>query len=307
VNRRHFLGQVAFGSAVLASHLRSPLAASERPTGGLAVRFVGMMGFVERSDRSLMVALPGHPRMGHYLHASFLMARRGSSVASALGLMPMPGVVAGAFDQGLENTRPEDFVFRCLDHTDIDIVSAPGVEVDNQATQMAHMDRIAPGKRLRGNLRQWAHATVSLQGGRLVDAAAHPDAGKIWTFGSYSQRLTDAVSYHSPQARIRLGSGHEVRAFVANERDVAELWIVSAAAPGSETSDPRTLEHGAIVFDYLSDASPVTAYCAEAEGRAIATELPCSAPRVASLTGGFARAMPPHVELCFMAIFGLGR
>jgi hypothetical protein len=306
VNRRHFLGQVAFGSVILASHVRNPLTAAER-SGGFTVRFVGMMGFVERTDRSLMVALPGHPRMGHYSHASFLMARRGSAIASALGLAPMPGVVAGAFDQELANNRPEDFVFRCLDHTDIEIGSRTGtMAVDNQATQLAHMDRIAPGKGLRGNLRQWSQATVSLQGGRLVDAAAHPDAGKVWTFGSYSQRLTDAVSYHSSDARIRLGSGAEVRTF-SNERDHAELWVVSAAAAGAEAADPRRLEHGALVFEYLSDATPVTAYCAEAVGRAVATELPCTAPSVASLSGGVARAMPPFYELCFSAIFGSGR
>jgi hypothetical protein len=307
VNRRHFLGQVAFGSAVLASHVRTPLTAAER-SGGLTVRFVGMMGVVERTDRSLMVALPGHPRMDHYSHASFLMARRGSAIASALGLIPMPGVVAGAFDQELANSRPEDFAFRCLDHTDLEIASAQTgmVPVDNQATQLAQMDRIAPGKRLRGNLRQWSHASVSLQGGRLVDAAAHPDAGKVWTFGSYSQRLTDAVSYHSADARIRLGCGSEVRSF-SNGRQPADLWVVSAAAAGAEASDPKTLEHGALVFEYLSDATPVTAYCAEAEGRSVSTELPCASPRIASRSGGAAREMPPYTELCWMAFFGASR
>ncbi|MGH9174753.1 MAG: hypothetical protein ACRD1H_10355 [Vicinamibacterales bacterium] len=308
MNRRHFLGEIAFGSVILASHNRSPLLAAE-PPGGLNIRFVGMMGFVERSDRSLMAALPGDPRMGHYAHASFLMARKGSPIAAALGLVPMRGVVAEAFDQELENGRPGEFVFRCLDHADMDIMSSDGRDaaVDNRATHLAQMNRIAPGKRVRGNLRQWSQATVSLQGGRLTNAAAHPDAGKVWTFGSYSQRLTDAVSYHSPTGRIRLGVGSEIRTFAASNREAAELWIVSAGAPRTEASDPRTLEHGAIVFEYLSDAAPITAYCAEAEGRAVSTELPCVTSSVASLAGGFAPAMPPWVELCFMAMFGLGR
>jgi hypothetical protein len=306
VNRRHFLGQFAFGSAVLASHVRTPLTAAEH-SGGLTVRFVGMMGFVERSDRSLLAALPGHPRVGHYAHASFLMAKRGSPIADALGLTRMPGVVAGAFDHNLANSNADEFVYRCLDHTDINIVSGDGSNVvDNQANQLAQMSRIAPGTSLRSNLRQWSHATVSLQGGRLVNAAAHPDAGKVWTFGTYAQRLTDAATYQSPAASIRLGVGSELRTFAASDGQASELWVVSAAAPGSETSDPRTLEHGAVVFDYLSDATPITAFCAEAEGRAVSTELPCGAPSIASLSGGAARTMPPYVELCFMAIFGMG-
>jgi hypothetical protein len=306
VNRRHFLGQFAFGSAVLASHIHRPLAAPER-SGGLTVRFVGMMGFVERSDQSLLAALPGHPRMAHYSHASFLMARKGSPVASALGLSPMPGVVAGAFDQSLATSRPENFVFRCLDHAEIEIAERETVAVDNRATQLAQMHQIAPGKRLRSNLRQWSPAAIALYGGRLENAAAHPDAGKVWTFGSYSQRLTDAVTYHATHARLRFGIGTEVRSFTTTDRESAELWVVSAAAPRTELTDPRTLEHGAVVFEYLSDATPITAYCAEAEGRVVSTDLPCGAPSIASLSGGVATAMPPYVELCFMAIFGGSR
>jgi len=303
VNRRHFLGQVAFGSAALAAHVRSPLKAAE-PSSGLTVRFVGMMGFVERTDRSMLVALPGHHRMGHYLHAPFLMARRGSAVATALGLTPMPGVVAEAFDHNLAKTRPDEFVYRCLDGHDMDIASrVDSVAVDNQATQMAQMNRIAPGKRLRRDLRQWAQVAITVQGGRLVDAAAHPDAGKVWTFGSYSQRLTDAVTYSSPVAAIRLGAGSELRSFAVSERDAAELWVISAAAMRKEFSDPRTLEHGAVAFEYLADATPITAYCAEAEGRDVFTELPCGTPVVASLAGSVARTAPPMSELCFEMLF----
>jgi hypothetical protein len=308
VNRRHFLGQIAFGSAVVAAHARTPVHAAS-PPADLTVRFIGMMGFIERSDRSILTALPGHTRLGHYSHAPFLMARKGSAIASALELKPMPGVVAGAFDIELADERPEDFVYRCLNSTDLDVSAASrsSVAVDNRADQMAQMNRIAPGKRLRGNLRQWAEATVSLHGGQLVNAAAHPDAGKVWTFGDHSQRLTDAVNYVCPSGHIRLSEGAEVRTFEASGNEPSKLWVISAAAPRTEVSDPRRLEHGAVAFEYLADATPVIAYCPEAEGRVVTTSLPCGGPSVASLSGGVAREMPPFSELCYVTLFLLGR
>ena len=71
---------------------------------------------------------------------------------------------------------------------------------------MAHLHRIAPGKRVRGNVEKWASNTVSLRGGRIDNSAGHPDAGKVWRFGSYQQQLTDAVNYFSTEgtATIRL-------------------------------------------------------------------------------------------------------
>ena len=62
---------------------------------------------------------------------------------------------------------------------------------------MAHLHDIAPGKRLRGNVEKWASSTISLRGGKIENSAAHPDAGKVWSFGSYRQRLTDAVNYRN--------------------------------------------------------------------------------------------------------------
>ena len=74
------------------------------------------------------------------------------------------------------------------------------------------MNRIAPSKRVRGNVEKWASSTVSLRGGRIENSEGHPDAHKVWTFGSYKQRLTDAVNflrrgrhYHPPDERRRGG------------------------------------------------------------------------------------------------------
>jgi hypothetical protein len=305
VDRRHFLGKVVLGSAVVASQVRSPVAATFRG-GGLNVKFVGMMGFVKRSDSSLLVAMPGNYPMHHYTHVPFLMARAGSPIAAALGLTPMPGVVAGAFDDRLAAATPGSFVFRCLDGTDIDITAGDGasVAVANHASQLAQMHLIAPGKRLRGNLRRWAQATITLQGGRLDDSAAHPDAGKIWSFGQYQQRLTDAALYHSDRATIRVAMGPAVNSFAANDHDAAELWVVSAAGPRPVNSDPKRLDHG-ILFEYLNDTTPVAAYCADAEGYITpASALPCAPSAIASRTGGVAATAPPFAELCYHAYFG---
>jgi hypothetical protein len=216
----------------------------------------------------------------------------------------MPGVAAGAFDDRLVNEAPDAFVYRCLDGTDMEVATSGAVEVDNQATQLAQMHRIAPGRPLRGNLRRWAHATVSLQGGRLSNGSAHPDAGKVFSFGSYEQSLTDAATYFASSAILRLASGAEVSTFAATDDDGGEMWVVSAAGPRMEVGDPKRLEHGHILFEYLDGASPVTAYCAEATGRiTMATELPCAPAALASRVGGATPAYPPMVELCYNAFF----
>jgi hypothetical protein len=250
--------------------------------------------------------MPGHHPMHHYAHVPFLMARAGSPIASALGLTPMPGVVAGAFDDRLAAAAAGSFVFRCLDGTDIDITAGDDVSVGvaNHASQLAQMHLIAPRKRLRGNLRRWAHATITLQGGRLDNSAAHPDAGKIWSFGQYQQRLTDAALYHSDRATIRVAMGPAVNSFAANDNDAAELWVVSAAGPRAVTSDPKRLDHG-ILFEYLNDTTPVPAYCADAEGYiTAASALPCAPAAIASRAGGVAVTAPPFAELCYNAFFG---
>ena len=305
MNRRHFVGQVLLGSAVFTSHYRTAdLAAAH--AGGLTIKFVGMMGFVRRSDNSILVALPGHHTQAHYAHVPFLMARSGSAIAGALGLTRMPGVAAGAFDTELTSAPTDAFVYRCLDGLDLEVIpNSGGAAVDNQATQLAQMHLIAPGKRVRNNLRRWSSATVSLQGGHLANASAHPDAGKVFSFGSYQQPLTDAARYDVAGATLRVTSGTEVQTFSAGDGAAAELWVVSAAAAPSAASDPKRLEHGGILFEYLSDATPITAYSPDAEGRiTMATELPCAPGALASLGAGAARAYPPMVELCFNGYYG---
>lgn len=299
MNRRHFLGQVVLGSVAAAS--TSSRIVTAQAVGGLNVNFVGMMYYVRRSDGSVLVAVPGSHPLGHYPHVPFLMARSGSAVASALGLVPMPGVVAGAFDARLADASSNGFVFRCLEGVDIDIVAGDGTTVvDHRATHLAQMTRIAPGKRLRGDLRRWSPTTVTVRGGRLDNAAAHPDAGKVWTFGDYQQPLTDATLYSVPAANIRLSTGARVDTFTSNALAPAELWVVSSAGPRVDAPDPKRLEHSAILFEFLSGASAVIPTCAEAEGRiTLATELPCAVTTVASTRGGFTAAAPPHVELCY--------
>ena len=227
-----------------------------------------MMGYVSRSDQSLLVALPGAHRMGHYSHVPFLMARAGSAIANALGLTAMPGVVAGAFDMSLADAPADAFVFRCLDGVDLDVTSSDGSRaVDHRASQLAQMQAIAPGKRLRTNLARWAQSTVSVEGGVLENSAAHPDAGRVWSFGNHHQQLTDATLYSASSATVRLHVGSRVATFAAGQSTAAELWVVSAAAPRTDVPNPKRLEHGHLLFEYFADAEPVTPTCEEAEGR----------------------------------------
>jgi hypothetical protein len=297
VDRRHFLGQLALGTTLLSS--ASPhVARAEQTAGTLKIKFVGMMGYITRSDRSIMVATPGHHPMGHFPHIPFLMARTGSPVAQALGLTSMPTVVAGAFDDTLANEPGGAFVYRCLDGCDLE-VDGGATPVVNRATQLAQMYTLRKGKRLRNDLRRWSPATVLLRGGQLDNSSAHPDAGKVWSFGAHQQRLTDATLYSAPGGVVRLSAGPSVTTFAPGAGQTAELWVVSSAGPRTDVIDPKRLVHVEMLFHFFADAEPVIPTCADAEGRiTLATDLPCatsaSASRVVHGTG----TMPPHFDLC---------
>ena len=296
MNRRHFVGQVVLASAAVVSVSRPRLDA--QTAAGLRIKFVGMMGYVTRSDQSLLVALPGEHKMGHYSHVPFLMARKGSRIANALGLTPMPGVVAGAFDMQLADTDSDAFAFRCLDGCDLEVnAHAGGTAVINRATYLAQMQAIRPGKRLRNNLRRWSQSTITVQGGTLVNSAAHPDAGKVWSFGAFKQPLTDATIYSCSSGTVRLDNGARVETFVSSGWG-DELWIVSAAGPRTDAPNPKRLEHGQLLFEFFADAEPITPTCDEAEGRiTLATEMPCASGS-ASMGHAAARLAPPHSDLC---------
>jgi hypothetical protein len=306
MNRRHFVSRAMLGAAAACTTVARPSFAAPSASGQLNLRFVGMMGFIERMDRSFLVATPGQSH--HMTHIPFLMARMGSPVAKALGCAPVAGVVPEAFDSTLEGSNPAGFVFRSLQNTALEIVSGDTDAVSNNATQMAQMNKIAPGKRVRGNIEKWASSTVSLRGGRLENSAGHPDAGKVWKFGEYSQQLTDAVNFTSqPGAAttLRVTSSTEARTFKVEPGDNVELWVFSAATMAGRGGNPTKLTHSELLFDYLVDARPVLAECPDAKGRPIpATDVPYVNPTSASV--GIAASetrFPPDTEICFLAAY----
>ena len=305
MNRRDFVSRVVLGGAAAACTSFAGSANAAPTSAGFKLRFIGLMGFVERKDRSFLVATPGDDHH-HASHVPFLMARRDSLLASAFGMRPVSGVVPAAFDNELDGTRPGDFVYRSLTNTSIEVISGATDQVVNEATQMAHLHQIAPGKRLRGNLEKWAGSTIALRGGKIENSSAHPDAGKVWSFGNHRQRLTDAVNYRNlpgTSSTIRLTSGTEVQNVVMNPSQAAELWMISSAAMDSRMNSPMALVHSEVLFNFLVDATPVLAECANAVGREVpATELPYVKPTSASngLIAG-AAAAPPYTDLCFIA------
>jgi hypothetical protein len=309
MNRRDFVSRVTLGGVAAAcTGFGRPVQAAASPNP-VNVRFVGMMTFVERADHSFLVATPGQHALHHMMHTPFLMARAGSPIAKAFGMAASPGVIPAAFDTALIGTNPAEFVYRSLANTSLDIVSGTTDAVVNKADEMALMNRIAPNKRVRGNVEKWASSTISLRGGRIENSEGHPDAHKVWAFGGYKQRLTDAVNYRNNGAMtIRLTSAVEAHTFTASADDAAELWVISAAQPGKSLGEPTMLEHSEVLFDYLVDATPVVATCPEATGRiAPATELPFANPTSAS-NGIIASSssMPPWTDFCFVATVLIG-
>ena len=312
MNRRDFVSRVVLGGVAACTTIGETSLAAAAP-GKVNLRFIGMMGFIERSDRSFLVATPGETHH-HLVHVPFLMARAGSPIAKAFGLTPAAGVIPEAFDTELVGTRPGDFVYLSLANTSIEVVSGTTDAVVNSATQMAQLQDIAPGKRVRGNLEKWALSTVSLRGGSIHNSSAHPDAGKVWSFGSYRQRLTDAVNYRNAEGSsttIRLTSAVDAKSVTIDPGETAELWVISSADFSNRMNDPMKLVHSELLFDYLVDAPAIPAECADATGRDVpATALPFVKPTSASngLIASEATA-PPLTDLCFIAaiLFGGGK
>ena len=310
MNRRDFVSRVMLGGAAAAcTNIGTPAFAAPAP-GTFKFRFIGLMGFIERKDRSFLVATPGD---GHHqaTHVPFLMARKGSALASAFGMIPVAGVVPAAFDTELDGTRPSEFVYRSLENTSLEVIAGGTERVMNEADQMAHLREIAPGKRLRGNVERWASSTISLRGGRIENSAAHPDAGKLWTFGRHRQRLTDAVNYRNlpgSSTTIRLTSGADAQSITLDGSHGGDLWMISSAAMPSRMNDPMALVHSEVLFNFLVDAKPVIAECSEASGREVPeTTLPFVKPSSAS-SGIIASVseMPPYTDLCFICDILLG-
>ena len=301
MNRRDFVSRVALGTAAACTALARPAHAA--PPGNPAnVRFVGMMTFIERADRSFLVATPGQHALHHMVHTPFLMARADSPIARAFSMKPAHGVVPAAFDTSLVGSNPSAFVYRSLANTSLDIVSGSSDAVANRADEMALMNQIAPNKRVRGNIEKWASSTVSLRGGRIENSEGHPDAHKVWTFGSYRQRVTDAVNFYGEGTTIRLTSAVDAVTFSGAAEAANQLWVFSAAMPGESVGEPTMLEHSEVLFDYLVDATPIVATCPDATGRiAPVTELPFTAATSASNGIVASSAMPPWSEFCFIA------
>ena len=303
MNRRDFVSRVTLGAAVACTTLGKASPSAAQP-GRVNLRFIGMMGFVERRDGSFLVATPGATHH-HMMHVPFLMARAGSPAARTFGMTPAAGVIPAAFDMQLVGTRPADFVYRSLANAAIEVVSGSDGAVSNAASQMAHLADIAPGKRVRGNLEKWASATVSLRGGHIENSSAHPDAGKEWSFGNYRQPLTDAVNYGNHDGRattVRLTSATDAATLTVEAGEGAELWIISAADPGDRQNEPTRLVHSQLLFDYLVDAPPLLAECTAATGREVPpTALPFVRPTSASAGLIAGSTAPPLTDFCYIA------
>lgn len=310
MNRRDFVSRVALGGAAAACTALGSSVHAAAPSGQLRMRFVGMMAFIERADHSFLVATPGQTAFHHMTHVPFLMAKAGSSIAKALGMAPARGVIPAAFDTEYDGSNPSEYVYRNVSNTSIEVVSGVADAVANEATEMAQLQKIAPGKRVRGNIERWANTTISLRGGKLENSAGHPDAHKVWSFGNYQQRLTDAVNFSNANhaTTIRLTSGTDVRSYTIASGESCDLSMISAAAPDDRMNDPMKLVHSELVFEYLVDAKPVIAECAEATGREVPrTELPFIAPTSASAGLVASETMfPPVSDFCFVTAILIG-
>lgn len=159
MDRRSFVSRVTLGGVAAACTGLVRPAQAAVASGHLNVRFIGMMAFVERQDKSFLVATPGQHAFHNMTHTPFLMARAGSPIAKALGMIPVAGVVPEAFDTALIGTDPADFVYRDLSNTALDITVGNADAVANNASEMALFNRIAP------QARSWQRREVGVSDG----------------------------------------------------------------------------------------------------------------------------------------------
>src|SRR5689334_22624368 len=123
MNRRDFVSRVALGGVAAACTGLGQKVQAAAPSGQLRMRFVGMMAFIERADRSFLVATPGQTAFHHMVHVPFLMAKAGSPIAKALGMAPAKGVLPEAFDTEYLGTNPSEYVYRNVANTSIEVIS----------------------------------------------------------------------------------------------------------------------------------------------------------------------------------------
>ena len=209
MKRRDFVSRVVLGGAAACTTLGG--AAHAAPSSGVLQVPIHRLDGIRRAQRPVVPRRnPGPIASPRHARAVSDGAQGSPSCERASGWCQRRASYPSAFDTELEGTHPCDFVYRSLENTSLEVISGQSDRVVNEATQMAHLDRIAPGKRLRGNLEKWASSTISLRGGKIENSSAHPDAGKMWSFGSHRQQLTDAVNYRNlpgTATEIRLTSG----------------------------------------------------------------------------------------------------
>ena len=207
MNRRQFVSRVSLGAAAACTTFAKPsLAAASGTSGRVNVRFVGMMTFVERSDRSFLVATPGQHAMDHMTHVPFLMARAGSAAAKALGMVRAPGVVPAAFDTELVNTNPDEFVYRNLDNTSIEVIAGQRRRRDEPGVT----DGPAPEDRA-GQARSRQHRTVGLDHRR----PSRRQNRKLSRASRRGQGLVVRRLFTAPHGRRQLPLGRSRRRFAS--------------------------------------------------------------------------------------------
>ena len=178
MNRRDFVSRVTLGGVAAACTGFGSPSRPRQPPDQVNVRFVGMMTFVERADRSFLVATPGQHALHHMTHTPFLMARAGSPIAKAFGMVPAPGVVPAAFDTALDRhaVRPISSIATSTTPR-IEIISGTDDAVDNHADEMALMQpHRARANAFAATSRSGRRRRCRCAAARIENSAAHPDA-----------------------------------------------------------------------------------------------------------------------------------
>ena len=203
MNRRDFVSRVALGGAAAACTSFGGPAHAAPASGAFKFRFIGLMAFVERDDRSFLVATPGqsHHHMTHIAVPDG--AHRTRRFAKAFDMKS--GAAAWFRRRSTPSSMARvrrDFVYRSLDNTSIEVrlgCQRPRGERSRRRWRTCTASRRASACAATSrNGRCPRSRCVAASSKTLRPTRTPASCGRS---GNHRQQLTDAVNYRNPPRR----------------------------------------------------------------------------------------------------------
>ena len=242
MNRRAFVSRVTLGGVAAACTGFGRPAQAAPASKQVNVRFVGMMTFVERADRSFLVATPGRH---HAPHDARAVPDGTRGLADREGVRAWRRSPASSRRRSTPRSRarsPADFVYRNLEQHR----ARDHVRIGGRGRQRSQRDGAVATASRRASACAATSRSGPRQRSRCVAAGSKTRRPSGCRQGvvvrNYQQRLTDAVNYRNidgATTTIRLTQRTDVRSVTIGAERSRELWVISAARSGQPDERAR--------------------------------------------------------------------